>query len=589
MAIELTPQEKLKLLMNSNKAYIENCEKIVNKEGELIPFKLNKAQNILNDIISDLEKNKKPVRIIILKARQMGLSTYSEGYIFKKTSTQRYKKGTIIAHEDKASQNLYNMYRTFYDNLPSIVQPMIRRSNSQEMLFENPTQDQEEKRINPGLSSKVMVSTAKNVNTGRSATIHYLHMSEVAFWDNPDVLCLGLLQCVPRVINSAVIIESTANGVGDWFYNTWQLAEKGENAFIPVFLPWFIQDEYSEEFETENERIAFENSLDDYEKWLLEYANNLSLGKYKCSLTLEQLKWRRYAIKNLCNNDTEQFQQEYPATAEEAFVASGRPRFDIKALKEYLLNTKEGIRGYLRNICGVVSFIEDPKGYVTIYKEPNPNKYYCVGADVAEGLEKGDYSVGIVGSDELNIDAIWHGHIDPDLFGKELVNLATFYNQAYLGVESNNHGLTTLKAILREDYMNIYYSKMHDKATDKITQKIGWVTSNKTKPLMIDKLAEFVREKYLGIPSKLIVKEMLSYVIDEKGKTNAQEGSHDDTVMATAIWLQLVLEGKGDTYVPTDNEPTKESTKRNTFIPNSIDDDIEDDTDKEDYSMECCY
>ena len=277
---------------------------------------------------------------------------------------------------------------------------------------------------------------------------------------------------------------------------------------------------------------------------------------WNTDLTYEQLKWRRWCIANNCNADIEQFQQEYPSTPEEAVIATGRPRFNVTKLKKYLRHTEEGAIGNLfYDGQGNVKFELNKNGYVTIWNYPKRDKFYCIGADVAEGLIDGDYSVGIVGSQEdMKVDAMFHGHIDPDLFGEELVKLAKFYNQAYVGVEANNHGLTTLKSIQKKDYYNIYFSKVHDQITDKLTQKIGWYTNAKTKPLMIDKLAEFIREEYIGIKSKLIVRELLTYVIDDKGSTNAQEGCHDDTVMALAIWLQVIMEGRGDTYTPEISE-----------------------------------
>ena len=124
------------------------------------------------------------------------------------------------------------------------------------------------------------------------------------------------------------------------------------------------------------------------------------------------------------------------------------------------------------------------------------------------------------------------------------------YNDAYVGVEANNHGLTTLNAIKRQEYWNIYFQKQFDKISDSQSQKIGWTTTSRSKPLMIDKLAEFVREKWLGIKSDLIISELFTYIIEDNGSTNAQLGCHDDTVMAFAIWLQLALEGLGENYAP---------------------------------------
>ena len=153
--------------------------------------------------------------------------------------------------------------------------------------------------------------------------------------------------------------------------------------------------------------------------------------------------------------------------------------------------------------------------------------------------------------------AKWYGHIDPDLFGFELVKLAKYYNDAYLGVESNNHGLTTLKAIQSYDYWNLYFAKIYDRFTDSITKKLGWQTTSKTKPMAIDKLAEFVRDFHIGIKDKTTIQELLTYIIEENGSTNAQQGCHDDCVMSLAIALQVWLEGKGDNYVPEVVDETK--------------------------------
>jgi len=256
-------------------------------------------------------------------------------------------------------------------------------------------------------------------------------------------------------------------------------------------------------------------------------------------------------MANKTQGDEILFMQEYPCTPEESFISSGRPKFSIRALKKYQTITKAPERrGYLLEKDGKIDFLEDERGYLSIWQEPTPSGIYSIGSDVAEGLASGDYSCAVVGDSEFDVVCMWHGHIDPDLFGKELVKLAKYYNQAYLGVESNNHGLTTLNTIKKEEYWNLFHSKSYDKFSDTVTQKLGWQTTIRTKPLLIDKLAEFIREYHLGIYSDLMVSEMFSYVIEDNGKTNAQPGTHDDTVMAMAIMLQLLLEGKGEFYTP---------------------------------------
>ena len=570
-----------KINILSPRYYMPKFLKIRTKDAELVPFVLNEAQDIVLKIIEDLRSKNRPVRLIILKARQMGISTLSEGLIFNDTTTNRFKNSLIIAHEDSASQNLYQMYKTYYENLPEELTPMTKHANAGELSFENPTIDIEEKRRNPGLMSKVKVATARNVNTGRSDMIHNLHASEVAFWQDAKTLMTGLMQTVPDKPNTMVILESTANGVGGYFYDMWKMAENGESDFVPIFLPWFTDSGYTRDFideEEKNEYIEFVNQI-----FKDSSGNEVHTEEYELmtafNLTYEQLNWRKWAIKNKCGGDIEQFAQEYPSTPDEAFIASGRPRFSTSVLKQYRKQTEDGIRGYLewtsKNSDNFgVKFIEDKKGYIEIWKEPDKDKFYSIGVDVAEGLVTGDYSVGVVGSDDFDIHAAWYGHIDPDLLGEEMVKLAVFYNSAYLSIEANNHGLTAIKAVQRLEYWNIFFTKTYDKISDTITQKVGWRTDKRTKPLMINKLAEFIREKWLGIKWKTLINELLTYVIEDDGATNAQEGCHDDTVMATAIMLQTILEGKGENYVPMPTDETKE-IKKDSFMHHYDEDNVD--------------
>lgn len=555
-------------LKRDRRWYFSNFLKIRDKRAQIIPFSINHAQSLVLDIIDKDEAEGKPKRYIVLKARQMGLSTLFEGLIYHDTTTNENKNSLIIAHEEQASTNLFNMSKLFYENVPDVIRPMKKYANGKVLQFENPTQEESEKQSNPGLRSKITIATAGAGEVGRSATYHNIHASEVAFFPDAKTTMLGLLQSVPDQPNTLVVLESTANGVGDWFHEMWQKATRGENEFTPIFLPWFIDPGYTRPFRSEAEKEQFleEISAVSYD------ANGNEVRTYewelmgKHNLTLEQLNWRRYTIANKCQGDEELFMQEYPSTPEEAFISSGRPKFSISALKKYQTITKEPERGYLTIKDKKVEFIPDKNGYISIWKKPEPDRFYCIGADVAEGLVTGDYSCALVGDDDFDVVAMWHGHIDPDLFGLELVKLGRYYNEAYIGVENNNHGLTTLTTLKREEYWNLFFSKTYDKISDSVTQKLGWTTSARTKPLMIDKLAEFVREMYLGIYSDVIISEMFTYIIEDNGKTNAQSGCHDDTVMACAIMLQLLLEGKGEFFVP-ETPIDQRSRKRNMIDP----------------------
>lgn len=556
--------------------YITKLLKIRTKSGEIKDFKPNKPQLKLLNTIVELEKKGKPVRIIILKARQMGFSTMTEGLCFQKTATNTNYRSLIIAHKEKASTNLYNMFKLYFDKLPNFMKPMRKRNNSKEILFENPTNDDEVKAKNPGLQSRVTVATAQDSDAGRSETLNFVHISELAFWDRPEETMLSLSQAVPNLPNTCIIVESTANGVGDYFYDLWQKAEANEkgNAYVPLFFAWWEMDEYQIPFYDEAERKEFIEEV--------EYTYIDSKGRTVNTeewhvmndfpeVTYEKLNWRRWCISNNCGGDIKKFYQEYPACPEEAFQSSGRPVFNMEAIKSYLKNTEDGIRG---NITEDLEFEPTKDGIYTIYKMPKAGENYSIGSDVAEGLIDGDYSTGMCLDNDMNLVAKLHYHNDPDLHGAELVKFAKFYNNAFIGVENNNHGLTTLKHIINiANYWNIYYTKTVDKATDTISEKMGWSTNPKTKPIMIDDLNKVIRDKHIGIKDKQTLKELSTYVKDDRGKMNAQVGANDDLVIGLAIALQVFYEQFCDEFEVVDSVSNEERRlNKSTYLPQCAED-----------------
>lgn len=555
--------------------FASNFLKIRDKKSRLIDFQINDAQKVFLDMIEEDRKNGKPLRYIILKARQLGFSTFTEGYIYWDTSTQELRNSLIVAHEDKATQNLFQMSKLFYEMLPDSIRPMTKYSNQRVLQFENPTNDLEEKRQNPGLRSKITLATAGTSDTGRSGTYHNVHVSEIAFFPNAKNTMTAIMQCVPDEPNTMVVMESTANGIGGYFYDMWNDAVEGRNDFTPLFFPWFSDKNYTVPFNSLKEKHAFVERVNavHIDEAGREYHTEEYILKEEFGLTYEQLNWREKTIANKCGGDLDMFHQEYPATPEEAFISSGRPRFNMRSLKEYELGCE--CQKKTCNICksGIRYKVEeDPNGLLKIWQDPEPNKYYVIGCDVAEGLISGDYSVAVVMDEKLNVVAKWRGHIDPDLFGDILVDLAMYYNEAYLAIENNNHGLTTIKSVLRREYFNLFYTKTYDKVTDQMTKKVGWSTTRKTKPMAIDTLAEYIRERYLNIKDIDIINELYSYIIDSKGSTNAQQGKHDDCVMALAITLQAFLEGKGEDYVPEIPKEQLTSKKKRDFdIPEVVD------------------
>ena len=238
-------------VLTDPKRYIESFLKIKTKEGKIVPFKLNESQEKLYRAIMEQVEAGKPVRIIILKARQMGFSTLTEGLIFHDTATHFLHNAMIITHKDEATTNLFNMSKLFFEGLPERMRPMMKASNAKELIFENPTKDPKKKEKRPGLRSKIKCTTAGGKGVGRSDTLTTLHASEVAFWpgDILDTLA-GILQAVPSLPGTMVIYESTANGFNA-FKQLWDDAVSGKTDFVPLFFPWYEMQTYRKPYHGE--------------------------------------------------------------------------------------------------------------------------------------------------------------------------------------------------------------------------------------------------------------------------------------------------------------------------------------------------
>lgn len=512
--------------------FIEDNLFISNKDSKIVPLTFNYPQKKLYKVIENQRKAGKPVRIIIVKARQEGISTCVEAVIFEDAYNNENRKSMIIAHDKESTIKLFGISKLFYEMLPDHKKKPLNHSNKKELIFSAPHR------------SSIVVETANNLKAGRGSTLQVVHCSEFAHWSDAKTLMVGLKSCIGDLPNTLMIIESTANGIGDHFHNEYQRAKNGESEYAALFIAWWEMPEYSRSFDSKEDKKLFEYEIKrqviNPDTGKKEKTEELLLIE-KFNLSLEQLNWRRWTIKNKLDGDAELFRQEYPSDDIEAFLVSGRPVFDRKALKQYSLRTREPILvGNIELRDKKVSFYSNDSGFLKIWKKPEPGKSYVLGADVAEGLEKRDYSC-IEVLDRLTLEQVaeWHGHIDPDLFGSELYKLGQYYNNCLVGCEVNNHGLTTLTTLKKLLYSRIYYHKTFDEKLQKETKKIGWHTDFKTKKLMVDDLKKCIREYLLVLNSKEAVGELITYVSDASGKTDAQSGCFDDRVIALAIAVQM--------------------------------------------------
>lgn len=296
------PSSEIQLLAECSKSlpkYAAGCLRILNKAGEEVPLVLNAAQRHAHALIEKQKAEAGKVRALILKGRQQGLSTYVQARLRHLLRFNSGKKAYVLAHEQAASDNLFKMAKRYQDSDP--IAPSVGTSNAKEIWFD-------------GLECRYEVATAGSKEVGRSGTAQFLHASEYAFWPNAANHWAGIGQTVPDLPGTEIIVESTANGVvkeGADFYQRWVEAIRGRGDFIPIFVPWYWQDEY-------RRRGPFTRTAEED-----ELAQTYGLVD-------EQLAWRRAKIENDFKGDDSKFRQEYPSTWAEAFVAEDRDSF-IKA------------------------------------------------------------------------------------------------------------------------------------------------------------------------------------------------------------------------------------------------------------------
>lgn len=497
----------------NTKKYIESYIKIRDKKGNVIPLKLNEPQLKYYNVVKKLHEEKKPIRIIILKARQMGFSTETESIIFKNVVTNHNYNAGIVAHKEDSTTNLFNMSKRMLEYLPESIKPEQKKSNAKELVFNN-----EE---GTGLDSKIKCMTAGGKGIGRSDTFTALHLSELAFWEgNKQDTLLGLLQAVPNIPESIVIIESTANGF-DYFKELWDKSVAGENDFYPLFVGWNELEEYKMQY------TGFRLTQEEIE---LQKMYNVSL---------EQLEWRRWCIKNNCGGDVDKFKQEYPISPEEAFLSTGKCYFNKKNIINRINEVKEPI------IQGSFScyydglrirgrkFREEEKCSIKIYKYPENNIPYVIGGDTSG--EGSDYfTAHVINNITGEQVAVLKQQYDEIEYVKQIYCLGMFYNKALLAPECN-FSTYPIQKLIELNYPNMYVRKKEDTYITKHEKAFGFRTTSITRPLILANLQEIVKDEIEKINDKDTLREMLTFIVNKSGRAEAEDGYHDDLVMALAI------------------------------------------------------
>ena len=514
----------MKLLLNCL-LFIQTFLKIRTKDGLITNLILNPPQLRLYEAIKKQWEEGRPVRIIILKARQMGFSTLTEAILFWLTITAKNVETMIVAHVEEATANLFRMAQLFYNMLPDKLKPMQKASNAQELVFDRPAKY---KGNREGLNSRIRCATAGGHGVGRSATIRNLHLSEFAFWPgNKTETLAGLMQAVPDKAGTVVIIESTANGF-DEFKQLWdeavQSQAEGGDGFIPIFFAWFEMPEYRRAVPQNFQRTKEEQELVD------------TFG-----LCDEQLAWRRWCIKVNCGGSIELFHQEYPCTPDEAFVSTGHCVFDKPALvlRRKVVQSYKWERGSFRiekDVAGnIVDFKWEPSkdGAIRILKKPIKGVPYVLGGDTA-GTGSDKFVGQVLDNRTGKQVAVLHHRYGERMYAEQMYCLGMYYNTALIGVETNYS--TYPEMVLEElGYPRLYVRERYDNYLKKTVDAFGFDTNAATRPVLIDTLKDVARDSLDTITDFDTLGEMLTFVYDDKFRAAADTGEHDDLVMALGI------------------------------------------------------
>ena len=503
----------------------------VEDDAPLVLFKLNPQQRELYDKIEDDWCHYRPIRYVILKARQIGFSTLIAAIIFTLTIYDPYKESLIIADIDKHTKRIFLMYQRFYDNLPEAIKPSLVSNKKGETLT-------------TGAESTIGVETVSE-DIARGSTLKAVHASEYGVWRKQRESLATLMAAVPNSPNTLFFIESTARGI-NYFRELFTNAYEGKSRYFKAhFAPWYLNTGYREVYH--NEQLFTSGDYDDEVQLFKEYSSK--------GMTVEGLMWRRTQIDGA---GLDLFHQEYPTFPEEAFLSTGVSVFNPKAVGKRLLEVQQdkdvtaiGYFSYDTHFSEDGNFItinrirwhDDPEGDVVIYERPRPGYPYVIGGDPARLSGKDFYVAQVIrhdGTCRNQVAMFRKQRMDADEFGFQLYCLGKFYNTALIAVETNT---TTepIKILTKAQYPKIYVRQRIDSVTKQVVDEYGISTQSSNKESMIDTFKARFRQHPQEIVDETTLKEMLTFIVLEIGTNGnykigaATSTDHDDTVMAMVI------------------------------------------------------
>lgn len=513
--------------------FIERYIRITDRNGNFCVFEINDAQIQFYIELCEQKRSGKPMRVDILKARQLGFSTFIAAVIFVLTILVPNQTACIVADTAEHATNLFNKYKFYYDCLPDYFHRIlpVKASNAKELKVD----------YGMGQTSKVRV-LVQGENAGRSDTCQYLHLSEVAFWQNIEDTTTSILQTVDdNNPNSIIAYETTANGV-NYYKTVWDADVGGETGYKALFFAWCL--------DPKNRRPYDGFKLFDWEIKLMD----------KLGLDYEQIAWYRVQYNKMRGN-LEKLRQEFPSTPIEAFIVSGTSVFNMELLLERKAEIlkeaplKQGFFRYKKEVSidgsqirvTDIHWVDASRGEIKIYEEPRDGHPYIVNNDPAMGGE--DYFATQILNNYTGCQvARYHKNkCDADEAALQMYCLLRYYNgllspngetiNSSLASGETNTTAYVLKTIYKCGYRNIYQDQEYDALAGRYQDKFGYKTKQNNRQVQIELFAEAFRDNPRMIKDYETICEMESFQVvrnETTGKEKAQAigGKHDDLVMS---------------------------------------------------------
>ena len=523
--------------------------RIQNKAGELVRLIANEGQLMLHASIMLQKDRGLPVRIVLLKPRQVGWSTWTEAEGFCDAYFRPNWQVFIGSLDTDSTDHVFGMTKLFQAEMTNPLP--TDKTNRKEIVFSAPHR------------SKIIAQTAGKEGFGRGYTPHFFHASEVAFWSNAKTQLAGIYQGIPKGKDTTIILESTANGVGGAFYDTyWEAVDRrkaNENdysGYLPVFFPWHKFSEYAIA-----PPVGFQMSSDEQDE----------ADEY--NLTNDQVYWRRLKIDEV-NGDISIFRQEYPSTALEAFQATGNPVFTQQMIRSQEACASDRVR----TCIFTKDEIEDVNRRFNCWQVsrlPITGHDYCMGIDTMEGRLSDVQDIksnldcdacAIIDRTAGEVVAIYHGRGNQADLGEQALYAAELYNDAWVAPETPA-GMVVLSKFRDAGYDNIYNRQQHDErleASD--SENLGWRTTLITRGYMVNQYIEAMRDNSLKVTFHDVISEMKTFIKDKTGKPIHMPSKHDDLLFAVMIALQVHLRCPVTQPYPHSHTSSIEVENRNTDL-----------------------